>query len=118
MAPADDEDDLEDWEKEELSAMWKFQGHSDAAKIMYEAEKAGEKTCCAAKEVEVEQDWREVQNRKGNKGKKKSLAENELVSRHGCDNSPLHTMTTYPNSGILGRLPCEANRRMGHLGMS
>ena len=32
-------DELEDWEKEELAAMWKFQGACDANKIMHELEK-------------------------------------------------------------------------------
>ena len=85
--------------------MWKFQGHSDAAKIMYETEKEIKKTSCAAKEVDGEEDWQEVQNRKA--GKKKRLAENELESRRGCDNSPLRTMTTCPSSGKIIRHGCS-----------
>ena len=30
---------MEDWEKEEMAAMWKFQGQCDAAKVMHENRK-------------------------------------------------------------------------------
>ena len=36
----DAEEEEEDWEKEEASAMWNFQGRCDAAKILHERETA------------------------------------------------------------------------------
>ena len=37
-AGQEEEEELEEWEKEELAEMWKFQGKCDAAKIMREQE--------------------------------------------------------------------------------
>ena len=33
------EDDMEEWEKEEMAAMWRFQGACDASAIMHEQER-------------------------------------------------------------------------------
>ena len=52
---------MDEWEREELSAMWKFHGIADAAKIEHDS----------MWQDKIEQDsmWQEVQNRKPNKKK-------------------------------------------------